>query len=199
MGKGGSQKTTTEVKLPPELVEAAKRNLNLANEVAGIGPAMFNGPSIAGFSPMQMNAMQGTDQAASAFGMPSSVNWQQGSGGQMQAPKGMNQAEMFKALTGMAQPNSSAGGFQGYNTLPGAMQAVNKLPPAQLAAIQAFSMNPKTGAQPANPVMPRLQTPSAQGSSPEGQGNTTAKNTSAQRLRDYISRMKEERMYGGNR
>lgn len=200
MSKGGTQRTVSEVKLPPELVEAAKRNLKLADNAAGIGPVMYNGPSVAGFSPMQLAAMQGTDQAASAFGMPSAVNWQQGRGGAMVAPRSMSGQDMYRALTGIQAPNSSAGGFSGYNTLPIAQQAIRNLPAAQRAAIESFSMNPVTGARPANPIMPAqaMANPSKQ-TSTSGQAQATAQRTAAQRLRERMQRLQEERMWGGNR
>jgi hypothetical protein len=66
-GKGGSE--ATEIKLPPEIEQAAKDNLKIANEVASIGYTPYVGPSIAGFTPQQMNAMQNVDQSANSFGM----------------------------------------------------------------------------------------------------------------------------------
>lgn len=152
--KGGSSTQTTKVELDPEIKKAALANLGIADSVASLGATPYNGPSIAGFSPQQMAAMQGVDQAAAAFGMPSAVNWQQGQGGAMQAPRGMSNADLFKALTGMPAPNSSAGGFSGYNTAPIGQAAFNSLPPAQRALIQSFTMNPVTGAMPTNSTVP---------------------------------------------
>lgn len=164
MSKGGQQRTTTTVEIPRELREAAERNLQLAGQIGAIGPTMFDGPSVAGFSPQQMAAMQGTDQAASMFGMPSAVDWQQGAGGSMQAPRGMSGGRMHQALTGMAAPTETANGVTGYNTMDGFRQALARMPAAQRAAIEGLSMNPHTGAAPTNPVMARIYG--------QGRGNT---------------------------
>ena len=72
MGKKGGEETST-VTLPPEITEASLANLDIANEVGAIGYQPNRAASIAGFSPAQMNGMQGYDQQASAFGMPSSL------------------------------------------------------------------------------------------------------------------------------
>jgi len=197
------------VELPPEIKQAAIANLGIADSVASLGATPFNGPSIAGFAPQQMAAMQATDQAAAAFGMPSAVNWQQGRGGAMSAPKGMSNDAMFQALTGMPAPNSQAGGFSGYNTQPIAQAAYAQLPAAQRALIESFTMNPRTGAAPANTSVPKpaynVQQALAQASRPAA-ANTT-RNTAVTPPRPNISkaqqtalqRLREERMYGGNR
>lgn len=152
--KGGSSTQTTKVELDPDIKKAALANLGIADSVASLGATPYNGPSIAGFSPQQMAAMQGVDQAAAAFGMPSAVNWQQGQSGAMRAPSGMNNDDLFRALTGMPAPNSFAGGFGGYNTAPIGQAAFDRLPPAQRALIQSFTMDPVTGAAPANSTVP---------------------------------------------
>jgi hypothetical protein len=64
----GSQTTTTTV--PQWQEDAAKAALARANQVAGIGYTPYYGPDVAAMTPMQMSAMQGTNLAASAFGMP---------------------------------------------------------------------------------------------------------------------------------
>lgn len=148
--KGGSTSTTQTVKLPPEIEAAAKRNIELADQVGSIGAVRHNAPSIAGLAPQQLSAMQGTDQAMSAFGMPSAVNWQQGQNGQMQAPKGLSADALFRQLTGMPPPNDRASGFQGYNTHGLTQAAINAVPPAQRALIDSFFINPQTGAQGGN-------------------------------------------------
>lgn len=200
--KGGSTTQTTTVKLPPEIEAAAKANMKIADSVASLGATPFNGPSIAGFSPQQMASMQATDQAASAFGMPSAVNWQQGSGGAMSAPKGMSNDALFSALTGMPPPNSSAGGFTGYNTQPIAQAAYDRLPPAQRALIESFTMNPVTGAAAKNTSVPKPEYNVQQALQSKPQGNravTPAKNSNIAAINDALKRLREERMYGGNR
>lgn len=64
----GSQTTATRV--PKWQEDAAKAALARANQVAGIGYTPYYGADVAAMTPMQMSAMQGTNQAASAFGMP---------------------------------------------------------------------------------------------------------------------------------
>jgi hypothetical protein len=78
---------------------------------------------------MQMAAMQGTNSAASAFGLP---------GGD--------------PMAGMPQPQQFAGGMQGYSSYPLYSQALSNLQaaaPGQYAALQAPFINPQTGAAPA--------------------------------------------------
>ena len=185
--KGGSTTQTTEVQLPPEIEEAARQNLNIANSVASLGNTPFNAPSIAGFAPQQMMAMQSADQAASAFGMPSAVNWQQGAGGQMRAPQGISNDRLFTALTGMPPPNSRMAGFQGYNTQPIAQGAYNQLGPAQRALIESFTMNPVTGAAPANVSVP---TPQHSIMVNRGQGRTPAEREAIARANAAKARAK---------
>lgn len=197
--KGGSTTQTTTVKLPPEIEAAAKANMKIADSVASLGATPFNGPSIAGFSPQQIASMQATDQAASAFGMPSAVNWQQGRGGAMSAPKGMSNDALFTALTGMPPPNASAGGFTGYNTQPIAQAAYDKLPPAQRALIESFTMNPVTGAAATNTSVPKPEYNVQQALQGKPQGNRAVTPAPAKAISEALKRLREERMYGGNR
>ena len=142
--KGGSQKTTTEVKMHPEIEKAALANINLANEVAAMGAMPYRGPTVAGFAPGQINAMASFDQAAGAFGMPN------------QGTQGMQGNQLYTALTGMPPPQQYAGGFSGYSGMGLADQAYAALPPAQRAMLESFVINPVTGAQPSNPAVPRV-------------------------------------------
>lgn len=66
----GGGKSTTSVTVPAWLEEAAKSGLSRAEGVSRIGYAPYYGPDVAAMTPMQMAAMQGTNQMASAFGMP---------------------------------------------------------------------------------------------------------------------------------
>ena len=65
---GGSTKTTTRV--PKWQEDAAKAALARGEGVANIGYAPYYGPDVAAITPQQVAAMTGTNQAASAFGMP---------------------------------------------------------------------------------------------------------------------------------
>lgn len=160
--KGGSETTSTTVKLPKEIEDAAKQNIKVADQIAALGAMPYRGTAVAGFSPQQLRGMQGQDQAASAFGMPSAL----GAGG----GQGMSHKDMFTALTGMPPPNSNTGGFQGYSTAPIFDQAYAQLSPGQRNMIESFLINPNTGAAPTNPVLQGMQVPQLDPS----QGRTTA-------------------------
>jgi hypothetical protein len=70
MGSSKTSKQTSTVELPPELRQASLDNLRLAQDV-GRMPAIHNfGPTVAALTPQQDAAMMGTNQAASAFGLP---------------------------------------------------------------------------------------------------------------------------------
>jgi len=68
-GKGGSQ--TTEVKIDPRLEEGAVQTLAAALRSASLPFRANRGYTQAAFSPQQLAAFQGADEAASAFGLPS--------------------------------------------------------------------------------------------------------------------------------
>lgn len=157
MGKGGDKTTTTKVELDPAIKKAAMENLDVADEVAALGYTPYTGNTVAAFSPQQMAAMKGVDQAASAFGMPSAVNWQQ-SGGRMSEPNKMSSKDIYTALTGLPPPTTDAAGVRGYSALPIYNEAVNNIPAAQLAAIRSFVMDPETGEGPTNLSVPQPQT-----------------------------------------
>ncbi len=143
-GKGGSTETVT--KLPEFIEKAAKENLAIADEVAAIGFNPYLGPTVAGFSPQQMNAFQNTNQAAGAFGMNN-----------VALDPNMSNAQIGQALTGMAPPQQSVGGISGYSGVPMYQAALEQMPPAQRAMIESFFINPQTGAAPINPAVPRPQ------------------------------------------
>lgn len=122
-GKGGRQ--TTEVKIPAWLEQAAQENLARAGEVSRIGYVPYMGPDVAALSPMQISAMQGTGQAASAFGLPSG-----------------------NVMAGVPAPQTFAGGVQGYSSYPLYEQALANLQttaPGQFAALQVPFIDPITG------------------------------------------------------
>ncbi len=143
-GKGGSESTVT--KLPKFIEKAAKENLAIADEVAALGYNPYLGPTVAGFSPQQMNAFQNTNQAAGAFGMNN-----------VALSPGMSNADVGQALTGMAPPQQSVGGISGYSGVPLYQAALEQMPPAQRAMIESFFINPQTGAAPLNPAVPSPQ------------------------------------------
>ena len=127
-GKGGSQ--TTSVTIPPWLEQAAQTNLARADQLASIGYTPYYGPDVAAMTPMQMAAMQGTNQAASAFGL-----------GSVDPMAGMPQAYDF-------------GGMSAYLSYPIYSQSLDQLQasrPGQFAALQAPFIDPITGAPPQYP------------------------------------------------
>lgn len=132
-GKGGSQ--TTEVKIPKWLEQAAQQNIARADVLSTIGYTPYYGPDVAAMTPQQIAAMQGTGQAASAFGMPSA-----------DPIAGAPQAQNF-------------GGMQAYSSGGLYDQAVADFAaarPGQYAAMTAPFIDPITGAGPANPFGPLI-------------------------------------------
>lgn len=127
---GGGGKNTTEVKVPAWLEEAAQRNLSKADTLSQIGYTPYYGPDVAAMTPMQVAAMQGTNTAASAFGMPTA------------APMaGMPTAKDY-------------GGMSAYSSGDMYDQALTELErrmPGQFAALRAPFIDPVTGARPGSP------------------------------------------------
>ena len=132
-GKGGS--STTEVKVPQYIEDAAKANLAKADVLSQIGYTPYYGPDVAAFTPMQQAAFQNTSDMASAFGMA--------------AP--MSQQDIYG---GMPAPTTYANGVSGYSSAPMFEQSMAELEarrPGQYAALNAPFIDPVTGAAPAAP------------------------------------------------
>lgn len=126
-GKGGS--TTSKVEIPAWLEDAAKANLARGEHAASIGPVAYYGPDVAAMTPSQMAAMQGTGQAASAFGV---------AGGDINPISGMPTAGNY-------------GGVQAYSSGSLYDQALAELKaraPGQYNAITGMFVDPQTGAAP---------------------------------------------------
>ena len=124
-GKGGSQ--TTRVQLPQFVEDAAQRAIERGERVGQIGFVPFTGPDVAAFTPMQEAAFAGTNQAASAFGLPVSQ------------------------VTGLPQAQEFAGGVRGFSSFPLFEQAQQQLQatrPGQFQAITDFFIDPVTGELP---------------------------------------------------
>lgn len=127
-GKGGSQTSTTEI--PAWLQDAARQNIGRADVLSTIGYTPYYGPEVAAMTPNQIAAMQGTNQAASAFGLNTA-----------DPMAGMQQPQDYNGMAAY----SSGGGFQ---------DAVNQLMaqrPGQYAALTAPFIDPITGAAPSAP------------------------------------------------
>jgi hypothetical protein len=138
---GGSQTQSTTI--PKFLEDAARENIALGNQVAGLGYVPYFGADVASFTPMQQASFQNTGQAANAFGL---------AGGNL------------TGMEGMPQPQQFAGGVSGYSSAPmfqETMAALEANNPAQFAAIQDMFNNPQTGARGNQPGM-QMQQPGAE-------------------------------------
>lgn len=127
---GGGGKTSTEVKVPAWLEDAAKANLAKADTLAQIGYTPYYGPDVAAMTPMQVAAMQGTNQMAAAFGSPTA-----------DPTAGMPAA-------------GSYGGMSAYSSgdlYDQALAELERRMPGQAAALRAPFIDPATGARPSSP------------------------------------------------
>lgn len=107
-GKGGG--STTTVELPAWLDRAAQANLRRAEATSRMGYIPYYGPEVAGFSPMEQQAMMSTGSMAEAYGL---------------APSGYN------PLAGIPQAQQFEGGLSGYASAP--------MLGDQIAAMAAYS------------------------------------------------------------
>lgn len=128
---GGS--ATQKTQIPAWLEEAGKSLLDRAMQVSNIGYVPYQGPDVAAFAPAQMAAFQGTNQAASAFGLPTA---------QMSMPAAQDY-----------------GGIQAYSAFPMYQAAIEQLkasnPEIYAALTQRAAAQPAeqpTAPQPAQPV-----------------------------------------------
>jgi hypothetical protein len=138
MGRNAGGSETVKTEIPKWLEGAAKDMLGQAQGVAQIGPVRYGGPDVAALTPQQIAARQGTNQAASAFGM-----------GTVDPTAGLPQAQDF-------------GGMQGYSSAPiydQALEELRRTSPAQYEAIMGQFINPKTGAAPVGMPSAAVPTP----------------------------------------
>lgn len=120
-------KSTSQVQLPGFIEDAAQRAIQRGEQAAQIGFVPFSGPEVAAFTPMQEAAFAGTNQAASAFGLPT-----------VSGPQ-------------FPEPQEFAGGVRGFSSrglLDEAISQLGQERPGQLEAIQSFFIDPVTGALP---------------------------------------------------
>ena len=97
-GKGGSQTQATSI--PDWAKEPTIRNIQRAEDLQKVGYMPYYGADIAGFSPMQQQAMQNTVSQAQAFGLaPQGMN----------AMAGMPQAQQYDIGGGQMVSGYSAG------------------------------------------------------------------------------------------
>jgi hypothetical protein len=120
----GSNKTTSASTVPAYLSEAGKSALNRATGVSQIGYTPYYGPDVAAMTPAQIAAMQGTNTAASAFGLPT-----------VDVTAGMPTATDYNGMSAY----SSGTGYDA------AIAELKARFPAQFAAIMSQFIDPVTG------------------------------------------------------
>lgn len=123
---GGGSKTT-EVKIPQWLEDAAKAGLARADTVSRIPYAPYYGPDVAAMTPAQIASMQGTNTAASAFGLQTS-----------DPMAGVPQATNYNGM--MAYSSGS-----GYDA---ALEELQRRQPGTYNAIMGQFIDPITGQMP---------------------------------------------------
>jgi len=121
MSGGTSQEKTT---LPKFYETGLQQGVGMGRDISAMGYTPYYGPDVAAMSPMETAGIQGTQQAASAFGMPTGE-------GQY-----------------MPEPTTFAGGVQGYSSQPIFQESVDRFAadrPAQSAYYDSFFVDPYTG------------------------------------------------------
>jgi hypothetical protein len=124
---GGGSKST-EVKIPQWLEDAAKAGLARADTVSRIPYAPYYGPDVAAMTPAQIASMQGTNSAASAFGLQT-----------VDPMAGMPEATNYNGM--MAYSSGS-----GYDA---ALAELERRQPGTYNAIMGQFIDPMTGEMPA--------------------------------------------------
>lgn len=122
---GGSK--TTEIKIPEWLEDAAKAGLARADAASRIPYAPYYGPDVAAMTPAQIASMQGTNAAASAFGLQTS-----------DPMAGLPQATNYNGM--MAYSSGS-----GYDA---AVEELKRRQPGTYNAIMGQFIDPITGKMP---------------------------------------------------
>ena len=129
----GSSTTSTANTVPAYLQEAGKAALTRGTDVSRIGNVGYYGPDVAAMTPSQIAAMQGTNTAASAFGLDT-----------VDPMAGMPAATDYNGMSAY----SSGSGYDA------AIAELKARFPGQFAAIMAQFVDPVTGAAPASAVGP---------------------------------------------
>ena len=120
MAKGGRESKDTT--LPAFFETAIQQGVGMGTDLAEAPYAVYRGPDVAAFSPLQNAAFQSTDQMSSAFGMPTT-------GGANYLPDPVQ-----------------AGGAVGYSAAPVFDSAVANLPAPVSDYYSSFGIDPNTGA-----------------------------------------------------
>lgn len=122
---GRSKQTTTQEAKIPEWATAANKNiLNRAEQTSRVPFAPYFGPDVAAMTPMEIAAMQGTNQMASAFGAPT-----------VDVMAGMPDAQSY-------------GGMMAYSSAPmyeAALAELQRRQPGTYNAIMSQFVDPITG------------------------------------------------------
>lgn len=155
MGGGGDKKTKTSqtTKLPAWYEDAAKQVISLGQNAASGGYVPYMGPDVAALAPDTLAAIKGTDQFASAFGMPTS-------GGASYLPE----AQDF------------AGGVKGYSSFPGfeaSMEALKTKYPGMYSFLSQFNKINQGQSYSPNQVTPFQSMLSPQFNAMTNNGGTT--------------------------
>lgn len=169
---GGKQSSTQvqEQRLPPWVEEAARENLDIANEVFAMGYTPNFTKSVAALTPMQENSVLATNSAAQAFGLPS-TNFRNVNRRRLRNDSPLlTREEQLSMLLGMPPPTTTEGGFRGYSPEPVYNESLEYTAgrfPAQEAMRRSFTMDPVTGQTPQNPTVPKPRYRVGSGKVPE--------------------------------
>lgn len=136
MSKGGKQKQTTKVELDPAITAASRQVLDMANAVAGIGYAPYEGMHVAGFNPQQMMGAANPERAAQAFGLGNVLPT--GADGAPNYDPQALLAALFGMNPGTTDPNT---GITGYSAFPMMQAAVDQMDPEQRSRIEGYFEN----------------------------------------------------------
>lgn len=120
MAKGGRE--SKDKTLPKFFETAVQRGIGMGTDLADAPYAVYRGPDVAAFSPLQNAAFQSTDQMSSAFGMPTT-------GGADYLPDPVQ-----------------AGGAVGYSAAPVYDSAIANLEAPVQEFYSSFGIDPNTGA-----------------------------------------------------
>jgi hypothetical protein len=146
---GGSSQSTS-VKIPAWLEDAGKAVIARANDVSRIGYTPYYGPDVAAMTAPQIASMQGTNQAAMAFGVPTA-----------DFNSGMPQAQDYDGMAAY-----SSGGM--YDS---AIDALRTARPGQYNAIMGQFIDPILGTGPGLSYGGGGQTPGGGTGKPAGGGS----------------------------
>lgn len=151
----GSNTTTSTATVPDYLRKAAEEMLGRAKATSETGYVPYYGPDVAAMTPSQIAAMQGTNSAASAFGLQT-----------VDPMAGMPAATDYNGMSAY----SSGSGYDA------AVAELKKRFPGQYAAIMAQFIDPVTGAAPASAAGPTqmgmpVQAPAGRSGSGSGVGS----------------------------